>query len=319
MENANMEGTTVRLEVQEGGCWGSLGQVQLVDDMPASAASTPPSVATSPSSPSVIGHRNQLPRSVKRLLVPTGAEQQQRKLFYLFRHARQDQPNTNLLVLLHGAGDNHVPFDKLGQTMALPQTATLAISARSYQELPFGLGNTWFQEMNYATGQALDEKNPTRQKSLQQAAVQLITVLELIIKEEGYIIPERVFMLGYGAGAALASQVCVLWNERGHSPLGGAVCVAGGAILRNSNTNGMAGKRKATPLLLMVGQKDASFSPKQAEVAKQRYYPECTEIHVEPNKAQGMIQSRNEMQKVMEFFSRRLVRLSKLPSSSSTS
>jgi len=313
MANSN-EGKSVHLEVKEGERWGSLGQVQLLDDT-VPAISTPPNDSGGTSSVSVMGHRDQLPRSVKRLLV--SSQDRQRKLFYLFRHATQNQPNTNLLVLLHGAGDSHIPFDKLGQTMALPQTATLSIAALGYQQLPFGLGSTWFQEMDYETGQPLAETHSTRQESLLQATTQLYAVLEQLIVQEGWIIPERVFFLGYGAGAALAMQLCVAWHERGHSPLGGAVCVAGGAVVRDkiSAPKMTTTEIKATPLLLMVGDKDDSFPPQRAKLLRQRYYSGCTQIHVEPSKEQGMIQSQSEMQKVMEFLSQRLVRLSALPSS----
>ncbi|KAI2499297.1 phospholipasecarboxylesterase [Fragilaria crotonensis] len=125
-------------------------------------------------------------------------------------------PNTNLLILLHGAGDTHIPFDKLGQTMALPQTATLALSARgAYGEpLPLQLGYTWFQEMDYTTGAPLPESQ--RQRSLHEAASKFCQFLHQLIVQEQWIIPERVFLLGYGAGGALAMQVCVLWNTPTH-------------------------------------------------------------------------------------------------------
>ena len=41
----------------------------------------------------------------------------------------QNGPSTNLLILLHGLGDTHVRFHKLGRDLNLPQTATLALCA----------------------------------------------------------------------------------------------------------------------------------------------------------------------------------------------
>jgi predicted esterase len=292
---------TVNLEVQEGEGenWKSVGQVQLLDD------SSEPDAAMNPA----MGRRDQLPRCVKKLLTPTT---EHRKLFYLFRHAQGVQPNTNLMILLHGFGDSHIPFDKLGQTMALPQTATLTISARSYEKVPFGLGYTYFKEMDYETGDPLPETHPVRRYSLQAAATKINIILKQLILEEQWIIPERVFFLGYGAGAALAVQSCVMWCEQGHSPLGGAVCVAGGASLLDDDEPIDADKA-TTPILLMVGEKDEYFSPANAE-RLQQLYGESVEIYIEPNKGQGMIQNQSEMQRVMEFLSRRLVRLSMLPS-----
>ena len=41
----------------------------------------------------------------------------------------QNGPSTNLLILLHGLGDTHARFHKLGRDLNLPQTATLALCA----------------------------------------------------------------------------------------------------------------------------------------------------------------------------------------------
>lgn len=40
-----------------------------------------------------------------------------------------------MLILLHGLGDNHVPFSKLGLQLSLPETA--CISIRGLNTLPF--------------------------------------------------------------------------------------------------------------------------------------------------------------------------------------
>ena len=40
-----------------------------------------------------------------------------------------DDVDENLLILLHGLGDTHVPFANLGKKLKLPQTATLALRA----------------------------------------------------------------------------------------------------------------------------------------------------------------------------------------------
>lgn len=40
-----------------------------------------------------------------------------------------DGTDENLLILLHGLGDTHIPFFKLGRQLKLPQTAVLAVRA----------------------------------------------------------------------------------------------------------------------------------------------------------------------------------------------
>ncbi|KAH8990820.1 hypothetical protein EDB92DRAFT_2053993 [Lactarius akahatsu] len=46
-----------------------------------------------------------------------------------------DGTDENLLVLLHGLGDTHLPFGKLGRSFKLPQTATLAL--RAPEQIPY--------------------------------------------------------------------------------------------------------------------------------------------------------------------------------------
>ena len=332
----------------------------------------------------IVGHRDQLPRSVKRMLVGhddnVDNDQRQcdtndasmtksRKHYYLFRHAPNGQPNTNLLILLHGAGDTHIPYDKLAQRMELPQTATLAISARRYQPLVYNLEQhcenyyTWFdREGNEEDGgdeplesssgskqQQQQRRQPRQGLSLQNAARKLTKVLQQLIVTEQWIIPERVFLFGYGDGATLAMQVCECWAHenpsfasqidehhpvstgggRGQqqqplqsvSPLGGAICVAGGSSnttkenvvhsdQRHQQRQSFVQRPIKTPILLVVGEHDESFPPEQATKIQALYGKASVEVYIAPNKGQGMIQSESEMYKVMEFLSQRLVRIS---------
>jgi predicted esterase len=307
--------------------WTSLGQVELIM-APNSTTQSSPSNNETDLSNECSSRRILLPRSVKKLLIMSAsgnpAEQvcnhphpgNSRKSYYLFRHAPGGQPNTNLLILLHGAGDTHIPFDRLGQTMALPQTATLALSARGPlgEPLPLQLGHTWFQEMDYSNGAYLEPSQT--QQNLNNAAFRFCNVLNQLIRKEQWIIPERVFLFGYGAGAALAMQVCGLWiagqpDQHTPQPLGGAICVAGGI---SSTSDTTLTNLSNSPILLMVGENDEYFPPWKAKQIQKHYgMSNNLELHIEPNKGQGMIGSANEMHKVMQFLSKRLVRISAMP------
>ena len=308
------------LEIQDpDGSWRPIGPVTVLKDEKDNDYNNGDSPATgsSPSSSSSIPSRQQLPKMVKALLLshgtssPSPAALTNRKDYYLFRHAPGNErtPNTNLLILLHGAGDTHVPFDTLARTMALPQTATLSISARGYTNLPFGLGCTWFPEMDYSSGEALPEQHPIRQNGIDQAVNKLMRVLTELAVRSDWIVPERVFLLGYGAGATLVSTVCQAWNVS--VPLGGAVCVGGGQIRMPSSNDNKNKTTNQTPILWMVGEKDTGFSPTMARHTME-VYGRKGEIHVEPHKGQGMIQSASEMKVVMEFLAPKLVRVSSM-------
>ena len=281
-----------RLEIQDEvtGKWRSAGPVHLAK----STVSLPV--------------RHQLSKRVKKWLAPDSNSKEERRRDYLYRHAAGEAPNTNLLILLHGSGDTHLPFDKLAQTMKLPQTATLAISARQFETLPFQLGYTWFQEMDYSTGEAYPRSHSRRLASIQNAISKLTELLSLLL-DDRWIIAERIFFMGYGAGASLIMELCQTWCEHAQPSLGGGICIGGGSArpVKECTTKG-------TPILLLCGKSDHSYPESRADEAKEYYEQACgdtmVQLHVQPNKGQGMISSAAEMNVVMAFLAPRLVRIS---------
>lgn len=302
--NTNDNKALHQLEVQDAatGEWNSAGPVHFVD-------------GASQSTPIPIAVRRQLPKRVKHWLAPNVTSKEARRPHYLYRHAPNEQPNTNLLVLLHGAGDTHVPFDKLAQTMALPQTATLAISASRFHPLPFGLGYSWFQEMDYANGDMLPQDHRARRTSLDKAVSNFAELVRMLL-DERWIIAERIFFMGYGAGASLIMELCQVWRRR-HSDwpaLGGGICMGGGSTgpPADNESSGSQG----TPILLLCGAQDEKFPPFRANEAKMHYEQACgsglVSVHVEPSKGQGMMATAAETRVVMTFLASRLVRVSQM-------
>jgi predicted esterase len=310
---------SINLEIQRGTdstgepVWQDAGPIELLDGNPSSSDATAAS------------NRPQLPQAAKDWFGVLRSKQHRRSL-YSYRHAPRNAPNTNLLVLLHGAGDSHGPYDKFSQTTALPQTATLSLSAScpGFTELPLELGYTWFQEMDFTTGSLLSRDHSMRQSSLLSATQRLCDLIQGLTQQW---IPERIFIFGYGVGAALAMTTCQYWWQNCKKPaLGGAVCVRGGdclslipkAINKTSGSNDKASQ--ASPIILVVGGKDADFPPSLAKTIQSEYMHECgsgneqlVKIHVQPNKAQCMISSEEEYTAVMEFIAPKLVRVQSMP------
>ena len=409
----------VRLEVKRGGDSGNdevwedagpinmLGETMTMDsasissnvnqhtsniNQPASSFANKNTNANAPPKPKP-SLKKELPTSTQQILGPI-VESSSSSNKYNYRHS-SDGIDTNLLIFLHGAGDTHVPFDTLGQTMQLPQTATLSLSASiavptttlnnddydsstttkrsgnnggstptststssSFVSLPFGLGSTWFEEMDYqVTGEILPKNHPRRLSSLSRA----VTMLDLIlcsltttttghcnnddddaVTEEtkttttsertttmmGWI-PERIFLFGFSAGACLAMEVCRMrmMNHAGRRmPLGGAICIAGGIRTKDevhqrkcpdSTTTTTTRQRQqqqqqnqATDVLIITGSNDAQYPKEAATLSKQFYHhhPSKVTIHIQSGKGHAMIGSKEEMQVVMEFLSKRLVK-----------
>jgi len=261
-------------------------------------------------------HRKDLTMRLKNFLSPNAKIKAHRKANYLYRHS-YDKIDTNLLIFLHGAGDNHIPYHNLAKKMNLPQCASLSLSASCVEEgfatLPFGLGHSWFDEMDYTTGQPLHKHNFKLVSSLKRAVEKLDRVLAELtgtLSTEGSAvwIPERIFLFGFSAGACLAMQTCLDRFEKGKLPLGGAICVAGGvnkkamSSLKTTDqdrvdketrskeersacsdqvTNTIASIEK-TPVLTIGGTKDEQYTPDALNEASDFY----NSFHVKQKKGQ---------------------------------
>ena len=336
----------VRREAGEGGSdqWSDAGPINLdtataatlVDGVTVAASTRTPATGSSttsspPAAIPTIKRKRMLPRRTKLLLSPNAKVKGDRKENFLFHHS-SDDADTNLLILLHGAGDTHRAFREFAKRMDLPQTATLSIHASScnhkFTTLPFNLGYTWFEEMDYAvTGDALADRDPRRLSSLSSAIEILIKILSSLCPQEGDDpnegwIPERIFLFGYSAGACLVMETCWRLLKQKEMPLGGAICVAGGIKCEmpldekemDASSEATDSSERATPVLLSVGSDDGNFPPNTARKASSLYNDtsatkeSAATIFVKDGKGPAMVGSEDEMRCIMEFMAKRLVR-----------
>ena len=306
----------VRLEVKSNDSekWRDVGPINLIDDMSELNVSGNVSTSTAQTKQTSCVKKD-LPISVKSYL---------RGYKYKYRHSF-DGKDTNLLLLLHGAGDTHEPYDKFATRMELPQTATLAVSAKNV-ELPLNLGYTWFYEMD-CMGNTLKHDDKRRLASLCRAVDWLEHLLCLLIgfpsSDKNRIsdndvmswFPEQIFILGFSAGACLDMELCRSWKINQRLPLGGAICVCGGIKTEALSQQNKSNKNRAddtntalTDILIITGSNDETYSEKSAMKSKQLYGSSNVQLHVEDGKGHSMIENRNEMRAVMQFLSQRLVR-----------
>ncbi|KAL3796391.1 hypothetical protein HJC23_004188 [Cyclotella cryptica] len=326
----------VRLEVKmvDSNEWRDAGPIDLIDDVATlNLSSTQRSVLNAPTK----SGPNQHPTLTKEL--PSDLTSLLGSQSYRYRHSA-DGIDNNILLLFHGAGDTLTPYDALAQQMALPQTSTLAVSA-SHVQIPFDLGYTWFEEMD-CFGNTLANDDPRRLNSLRRVVDWLEDLLCLLTgidpnnsgssgksscqktDSETSWIPERVFLLGFSAGACLIMELCRSWWSKGRSSLGGAICVAGGirtsslsisnkacdnSIKCNKDGTDPETRNEATDILILAGSNDDVYSPKSAEKSKQLYsFPSKVRLHIQEKHGHTMIRSKREMTVVMEFLSQRLAR-----------
>eukprot|EP00048_Salpingoeca_helianthica_P002849 m.61399 g.61399 ORF g.61399 m.61399 type:complete len:309 (+) comp12345_c0_seq1:427-1353(+) len=166
----------------------------------------------------------------------------------------QEADCDNLVIFLHGFGETEKTFHALGQKMAMPNTAVLALRGPSPV---LDLGFSWFP--------LLDEQgNPIREspseKRRLQGLSQSVSKLQLVIEDlvqRGWS-RKHIFLVGFAQGGAVALD-CALSSPQ---LLGGAVSVSGGCFLPESGptvSTSRQWKQRGVPLLITHGAHDPSL------------------------------------------------------------
>ena len=267
---------------------------------------------------------------------------------YFYAHSK-DEIDTNLLITLHGMGDQASPIHhNFAMKMDLPQTAVLSLDAslvvkkRRFVELPLEMGYTWFVEHDLSmeglmrassiaesTGNPfqfsyLDVSDSRRIESLRNAIDCMMIIIKSLTDGDASSWPlKNVFVFGYSCGAALAAEVALERVRCGLDPLGGVICVAGGA--RSRSLSPSLGKLTSmlTPILIIVGSNDGLYTVSDAKKFL-TVYKDVSEdreknikanvdnlpiqLYIKQGKGHDMIRSREEMEQLMKFFAERLVK-----------
>ena len=206
------------------------------------------------------------------------------------------QPPTNVLLLLHGVGDTHVPFQKLGQQLNLPETVT--ISVRAHSPLPFDIGGFhWGDDIVFDQATETMEVDTGFEKATKILGESVMK--EGLMHNCGFRADEIViFGLGQGGMAALAA-VKSLNMER--PSLGGVVSIGG--PLPQHSVRSIQGKCSA-PVLVCHGSSRSLVTTTAARALRDAF--QFVEIHQWPRPGDGMPTNRDEMLPIMQFFARRL-------------
>jgi predicted esterase len=217
--------------------------------------------------------------------------------------APTSHPPTNILILLHGLGDTHASFTKLGQQLNLPETACIAVQAPS--PLPFDLGGAhWGDDMVFDqnTGEMDMDTGFTKSTRL---------VLDTIIREGllgkcGYKAREIV-IFGFAQGGMVALQAAA---EMEGEELGGIVSIGG--PLSSSVT--LRAKKSRTPVLVCKASRKSAVGDSAISKLKDAF--EFVEIKEWKRVGDGMMSNREEMMPIMQFFARRLRSMRGVPEGS---
>lgn len=121
--------------------------------------------------------------------------------------------DSNLLLLLHGLGDNDMGFFNLGKNLqkTLPQTAVLTLQAP--YAVPFlDQGQHWMWYPSFDQfGELLTKPNPTT------TVRNVVKVLEHLVGTCGWS-PANIHLFGFGQGATIALETLVEWSKTKPKP-----------------------------------------------------------------------------------------------------
>lgn len=198
-----------------------------------------------------------------------------------FYHASDDGTDENLLILLHGLGDTHLPFSKLGLSLKLPQTAVLAL--RAPEQVPFldEPAFQWYTSFD-DLGDLLDRPNPT------QALELMSKVLTLLRDECGWAL-NRIHLFGFAQGGSVSAEIGIRYSL-------GSIVTVSGPLLSYPTLSQLS----ATPILVVYRGPSSAAEFKKG-------FQSVTEVKLDGHEA-GMPDSREEWQPIMKFWSERLSR-----------
>jgi len=236
----------------------------------------------------------------------------------LFYAPSDDGTDENLLILLHGLGDTHIPFSKLGKSLKLPQTAILAL--RAPEQVPFLYEESyqWFTSFD-ELGEIIERPNPT------PALQYLSKIIDHLINDCAWPM-NHIHLFGFAQGGSVAAEfVLDLWKqqqlrikklvvdsnfnkslEQESVPLVslGSIVTVSGPLLSYPTISTLC----PTPILVAHRSPPSDMAlPTGAFTAFIKAFGSVTESKME-TKGMGMPASKQEWDPIMRFWSQHLVR-----------
>ncbi|KAF5376085.1 hypothetical protein D9615_007731 [Tricholomella constricta] len=223
-----------------------------------------------------------------------------------------DGTDENLLILLHGLGDTHLPFTKLGRQLKLPQTAVLAL--RAPEQVPFLYEDSfqWYNSFD-DLGELIERPNPT-------------PALDLMTKVTAYLVqtcgwsPHQIHLFGFAQGGTVAAEFGIKWwkeylaaHHRGTDASAslpprtnggafGSIVSISGPLLSYPTLS----LKNPTPVLLVHNPPPAETALPSGAIAA---YKKAFESVIEKtSKESGMPSSRAGWEPIMQFWSSHLGR-----------
>ncbi|KAM6501113.1 hypothetical protein JOM56_004127 [Amanita muscaria] len=217
-----------------------------------------------------------------------------------------DGMDENLLIILHGLGDTHAPFAKMGRQLKLPQTAVLSL--RAPDQIPYLEEDSfqWYTSFDHL-GELIQQPDPT-------PAIELLSEAVAYLIKDCHWPPHRIHLFGFAQGGTVAAEFGIkFWKDRSEeqrqlssptsSPLGSIVSVSGPLL------SWPTFKPLSHTSVLVAHRPPPSEAalPKDALVAYKRAFHLVVDAQL-TTKHLGMPASKEEWAPIMKFWSEKLGR-----------
>jgi predicted esterase len=210
----------------------------------------------------------------------------------------KNQAPVNILFLLHGLGDNEIPFANLGRQLNLPYTACISIRAPSPVPALFTGSDApsfhWGDDIIFDQSTGEIDLDSGFSKS---TAVIWDEVINGVLIEKCNYQTRDVMILGFGQGGMVGLHLAALKPEM---ELGGVICIGGRLPLSPPSTSTKA----RTPVVVLGGSRSTKVTRSAVDVLKARFVD--VEYVKWAKQGDSMPANREEMIPIMRFFARRL-------------
>ncbi|KAJ7625082.1 hypothetical protein DFH06DRAFT_1229792 [Mycena polygramma] len=196
-----------------------------------------------------------------------------------------DGTDENLLILLHGLGDTHIPFSKLGRQLKLPQTAVFAVRAPDQVPFLYEESYGWFPSFD-DLGELIERPNPTPALLLMDRIFQHLT-------GDCAWPANRIHLFGFAQGGSVAVEFGVQRWREAREALGSIVTVSGPLLSYPTLST-------PSPTPLLVAYRPSAVPPSALAAFKKGFH-RVVEHKMGPQG--GMPASKPEWEPIMRFWS----------------
>ena len=223
-----------------------------------------------------------------------------------------DGKNNNLLLLLHGLGDQPKCYHQLATRMTLPQTCFLSLAGPLHIPLLEDEGGrSWFEAFDDDYNLIEPKRGEERRlRSLDRTTALVSELIEKIVDQCGFLYKE-VHLFGFSQGGTCALEGHTRF--RGAKRLGGCVSISGSilpeSIWASGGSRGSKSEEPFGPVIVTVGGSETRVVRTEIDQSVKWLKEQGGDVrlHIVKGKGHEMVSSRDETRELMSFWAETLL------------